>query len=143
MASSATDVFGLRVLILKQDGNPVQTSPGNPIFDCTAAVASLALDLLECRSSVTALKTITREIVETCSHIPELRNLKNPETETKVRQYLQSIRSSFPHVVVSNKFGMATKNGRTNKRDCQGPFEPKRAAVVELNETNNQLRDDD
>ncbi|KAB5578809.1 hypothetical protein GE09DRAFT_561656 [Coniochaeta sp. 2T2.1] len=90
--------------------------------------------MLECRSSILALKMITRRIIDANQDIPELRNLKESDIEPKVNGYLNSVRRSFPHVVVTNRFGMATKNGRTNKQDCAGTFEPKTAAVIEINE---------
>jgi hypothetical protein len=123
------------VLILDQHGGFQPLHPGVAVFDCTASIASLALELLECRSSILALKSTTRRVIESSQHIPELRNLKESDIEPKVHEYLSKIRASFPHVVVSDKYGMASKNGRSTKRNCHGPFEPKTAAVIELNAT--------
>ncbi|KAK4153798.1 hypothetical protein C8A00DRAFT_43361 [Chaetomidium leptoderma] len=116
VSASKYDVNGLRVLIPNQKG-------------CKS------LDLLECKSSISALKSFTRKVATYNQHVPELRDLKESDIEPKVRQYLLVIRSSFPHIVVSDEYGMARKNGRTNKRSFQGSMEPKTAAVIELNAT--------
>jgi hypothetical protein len=73
-------------------------------------------------------------IIEANKNIPELRNLKESDIEPKIFEYLRAIRQSFSRVVITNSFGMATKNGRTTKQDCYGTFHPKAAAVIELNE---------
>lgn len=134
LPQSPFDINGLRVFVPGQQGfQPLQ--PGSALFDCTASIISLALDLLECRSSVMALKAATRGIVEANRDVPDLRDLPDSAFEPKVHEYLRSIRHSFPHVVITDELGMATKNGRTNKQDCSGAFEPKTAAVIEINET--------
>lgn len=133
-SSSNSGVKGLRVFhSTRQEFKELR--PGTTLFSCTAGVVGLALDLLGCKSSVSALKSITRKIVETNMHIPELRNLQESHIGPKVDEYLAKVGGSFPHVVITNQHGMAAKNGRTNKRDCSGVFEPKTAAVIEINET--------
>ncbi|KFA79505.1 hypothetical protein S40288_05367 [Stachybotrys chartarum IBT 40288] len=81
-------------------------------FICVAAVVAMALDLLESRASFRAL----------C------------EERELAQEFPASIRASIPHVVVSQENGMGTKNGRTNKLDCPSLFDPKRVAVLELND---------
>ena len=134
LSSRPSDIDGLRILSLGQQGFQ-SLRPGSTVFNCTASVISLALDMLECKASILALKRITRRIVDANQAIPELRSLRDSDMDSKVNLYLSSIRRSFPHVLVTNRVGMATKNGRTNKQDCSGIFEPKTAAVIEINET--------
>ncbi|SPQ25611.1 2791e6ce-f16d-4b4f-a668-ba9c8bef67c5 [Thermothielavioides terrestris] len=134
-ASSPFDVCRLRVLLPAQNGSFRRLCPGDDEFDCVASLASLALDLLECKSSILALKAITRDVAKVSLEVPGLRNLEEKDIEPIILEYLGAIRTSFPHVVVSNQHGMEGKNGRTHKKDCQDTFEPKSAAVIELNAT--------
>lgn len=131
--STPTDVNGLRIFIPTGQDAFQDLRPDSLVFNCTAAVISLALDLLSCRASVSALKKTARRIIETHRNEPHLRDIT--DFEGKVNEFLYTIRRSFPHVVITNRRGMATMNGRTNKLDCSGTFEPKTAAVIELNET--------
>lgn len=135
-AGTPADVNGLRVFVPNSNlAGFLQIHPGSTKFDCTAAIVSLALDILESKSSVIALKTFTREVVTLNQDVRELRDLPEFHIELKANEFLGSVRRSFPHIVITNANGMRTKNGRTTKRDCLGTFEPKSAAVIELNET--------
>ncbi|KAL2196943.1 hypothetical protein P885DRAFT_37184 [Corynascus similis CBS 632.67] len=129
--SKVQDVQGVRILVL--EGNkPVHAKPGEAIFDCVASVISLAVDILECKPSLLVLRRLTDDILGGRADVMKLRNLEPSDFEKEISQYLRKIRTSFPHVLVSDRFGMETKNGRTTKRDCMGDFEPKAAAVIEL-----------
>ncbi len=132
MASKASDVNGLQVFVFGQtDLEPLE--PRSDLCECLASVISLAIDLLRCDSGVSALKTITRDMVQKNQNRPDLRNLKEADFEPKVEEYLTSIWRSFPRVIITERYGMAGKNGRTNKMDCSGVFEPKAAATIEIN----------
>ncbi|KAK4198319.1 hypothetical protein QBC40DRAFT_284039 [Triangularia verruculosa] len=109
--------------------------PGNTLFMCAASVASLALDMLEQEQSIRVLKMIANNIIEVSQHIPEIRNMTASDINAAVMDYLRSIRRSFPLVVISDDNGMANKNGRTTKLNCPDTFDPKRACIVEINET--------
>ncbi|KAK0671545.1 hypothetical protein QBC41DRAFT_315525 [Cercophora samala] len=109
--------------------------PENTLFRCTASVAGLALDMLEHPQSIRALKIIANHVISASQHIPALRNLTDADVDTTVMNYLRSIRRSFPNVVISDECGMANKNGRTTKQNCTTAFEPKRACIIEINET--------
>ncbi|KAJ4417538.1 hypothetical protein N0V82_006097 [Gnomoniopsis sp. IMI 355080] len=129
---SASDVNHLQVVVPNK-GDFALLAPGSAVFNCTAAVVSMALDMLECRASVLVLKDITRQIRDLNPLNVELRNIGEAQIEPKIRDFLASIRKSFPHVLVTDENCMVYKNGRTTKRDCTGAFNPKTAAVIELN----------
>lgn len=131
---SPFDVNHLRVVVPKQ-GDFALLGPESSLFNCTAAVVSMALDMLESRASFFVLKDITRQIIAANQANVELRNITESQIEPKIREFLASIRRSFPHIVVSDENCMVYKNGRTKKRDCTGAFIPKTAAVIELNHT--------
>lgn len=133
LPSSSSDVDAIRIFVLGQHGFQ-DLRPGSTVFNCTSAMISLGLDILQARSSVLALKKVIRRIIEANQDVPDLRNLGEADLEPKINEFLHSVRRSFPHVVVTNRFGMVTKNGRTNKQDCRGVFHAKTAAVIELNE---------
>ncbi len=130
--SSTASVNGLRILVPDQSiFKPL--APGYPPFDCTASVIALAIDLLECRPSFSALRSMTNGIARAT---PDLRHLAENESaiDEKINEYLRLIRGSFPHVVLTVRQGMWDKNGRTNKQSWEGHFEPKTAAVIEINQ---------
>ncbi|KAK4247302.1 hypothetical protein C7999DRAFT_14622 [Corynascus novoguineensis] len=131
--SEVKDVQGVRILVL--EGNkPKHAKPGEAIFDCVASVISLAVDILECRPSFYVLLKIVEKTAGARHDLLWLQNLGDSDSgfEPAVSDYLESTRASFPHVLVSNKFGMQTKNGRTNKRSWKDKFDPKAAAAIEL-----------
>lgn len=133
VAASAWDVKGLRVLVPDGKGGFENVPPGTDVFDCTASIIGMALDLLEYRSSIIALRMHTTRVIDASQHIPKVRNMQDDDIEPTIRRYLATIRSSFPHVVVSDKYGMATMNGRTNKKEWKDGADPKTATVIELN----------
>ncbi len=133
MASPASDVNGLQLFVFDQNSfKPL--APHSAFLECSASVISLAIDLLRCDSGVFALRLLTRRVIQLSQDLPDLRNLKEEEIEPKIREYLASIRRSFPRVLISKRYGMSGKNGRTNKMDCSGAFEPKAAAAIEINQ---------
>lgn len=81
------------------------------------------------------LKTIANHVISVSPRILELRNMKEADVEATVMKYLQTIRRSFPNLVISDDCGMANKNGRTTKQNCASAFDPKRACIIEINET--------
>ncbi|KAK4173892.1 hypothetical protein QBC36DRAFT_348386 [Triangularia setosa] len=109
--------------------------PENTLFRCAASVAGLALDMLEHPQSIRVLKITANHVISVSQHIPALRNMTDANIEAMVMNYLRAIRRSFPNVVISDECGMANKNGRTTKQNCADAFEPKRACVIEINET--------
>ncbi|KAK4244760.1 hypothetical protein C7999DRAFT_43634 [Corynascus novoguineensis] len=123
---------GVRVLVL-EDSSFRHAKPSEAIFDCVASVISLAVDILECTPSVSILLSIMKQVKIHRKDVLWLQNLDSSGLNDAVYQYLSQIRASFPHVLVSDKFGMQTKNGRTNKRNCKEAFDPKAAAAIELN----------
>ncbi|KAH6844558.1 hypothetical protein B0I37DRAFT_432939 [Chaetomium sp. MPI-CAGE-AT-0009] len=131
--ASDSDVRELRVFVPDAKGGFDSIQPGNAVFDCTASIIGLALDLLETRSSIIALRMNMTRVLDASQHIPRLRNMQDDDIEPTIRKYLAAIRASFPHVVVSDKYGMATMNGRTNKREWKEGASPKTATVIELN----------
>ncbi|KAH6649295.1 hypothetical protein F5144DRAFT_479175 [Chaetomium tenue] len=131
--ASAWDVKGLRVLVPDNKGGFDNVPAGTDVFDCTASIISMALDLLETRSSIIALRMHTTRVIDASQHLPKVRNIQDDDIEPTIRRYLAAIRASFPHVVVSDKYGMATMNGRTNKKEWKEGADPKTATVIELN----------
>ena len=136
--STSSPVNGLRTLVLDQ-WTFKTLAPGSAVFDCTASVIGLALDLLECRPSIAALRSMTNGVAKVAL---ELRHLVDDDSgiDKKIKEYMALIRGSFPHVVITKRQGMSNKNGRTTKRDCAGEFEPKAAAVIEISQTVGLIR---
>ncbi|KAK3290880.1 uncharacterized protein B0H64DRAFT_420682 [Chaetomium fimeti] len=132
VAASDSDVRGLRVFVPDGKGGFSGVQPGDAVFDCTASIIGLALDLLETRSSIIALRMNMTRVLDASQHIPKLRNMQDDDIEPTIRSYLAAIRASFPHVLVSDMYGMAGKNGRTNKKEWKDGAKPKTATVIEL-----------
>lgn len=132
------DVNSLRVVAHKrQTGGqlvPVPLKRDSLKFSCVAAVVGMALDLIESKASFGALRSYTLRLAAEIRDVPRLRNLKHGEESGLVQEFLAAIRASTPHILITQENGMGTKNGRTNKLDCPSQFDPKRAAVFELND---------
>lgn len=128
------DVGALRIFAPSPKDGLVPVPAETTLFQCTASVICFALDLLECRSSVWAMKNITLRIAKRNRNKPFLRGLKDDKDTThEVNQYMGAIRQGFPHVVVSSEYGMAPKNGRTSKVEYHHPYAPKASGSIELN----------
>lgn len=109
--------------------------PDKGLFKCVASVISLALDILDSTPSKYTLKDITQNIILANKASPAVQKIKDNDNRSLVSTYIRKVRASLPHIVVSEEYGMQTKNGRTTKRDCPGGFDPKQAAVIELSKT--------
>jgi hypothetical protein len=137
MSASTSNINALRLVAhdRKADGGTVlvRVKPESLKFTCVAAAVGMALDLLQTRPSLRALGLYTLKVADISSHIPRLRNLKNGGEVKVVQEFIAALRASFPHVLITQENGMRAKNARTNKLDCPDTFDPKKAAVLELN----------
>ena len=103
-------------------------------FMCIAAALSLALDLLSSVPSKSALRLYTYELAKEYPQQAQLRGMDHARATRFVESFLQTIRANPPEILVTARNSMRNKNGRTTKSDCQGNFDAKAAAVIELND---------